>query len=329
MAAIVKNRLQKQGIGFGAQVRSKGEEHKFLSQVKAEDLIAYGFESEFIGRLPVIAVLEPLEVEDLRQILENPNNPVILAKKEDFRSYGIDIRFEEEALRIVAERAYEEKTGARGLVSVLEKVLLPYEKRLPSSSIRYVVITEDVVLDPVGELARLMERSDDPERWNRYQAIIEEEKRGIREQVLKREKHYVENYPLVFSPERVELVIEHHVRTGLQVEGIFDEVILLYNQIKVFESDFYEKYRFQIHFDDEAVNALVAKALERDTTATALCLEVSRDFDYGFKLISDRTGQSRFVLPGKSVLHPEVYIDELIRENYRQYPPDLSKAKKE
>lgn len=329
LAAIVKNRMQKQGIGFGAQVQSKGDDYKFLPHVKAEDLIAYGFESEFIGRLPVIAVLEPLEVEDLRQILENPNNPVILGKKEDFRSYGIDIRFEEDALRIIAERAYEEKTGARGLVSVLERVLLPYEKKLPSSSVRYVVITKDVVLNPEEELRRLMEHPDDPERLSRYQSIMEAEKRGIREQVLKREKHYVENYPLVFSPERVELVVEHHVRTGLPVEGIFDEVILLYNQIKVFESDFYDKFRFQIHFDDEAVDAILAKSLERDTNATAVCLEVSRDFDYGFKLISDRTGQTRFELPRKAVLHPEVYIDELIRENYRQFPPDLSKVKKE
>jgi len=77
--------------------------------VKAEDLIAYGFESEFIGRLPVTAIYEKLEVDDLFAILRNPNNPVILGKKKDFKSYGIDIQFEEEALYQLARKAYEEK----------------------------------------------------------------------------------------------------------------------------------------------------------------------------------------------------------------------------
>ncbi len=126
-----------------------------------------------MGRLPVVAVLEPLEVEDLLQILKNPNNPIINGKKEDFRSYGIDIRFEDEALRILAERAYLEKTGARGLVSVLEKVILPFEKKLPSSAIRHLAITADIVRDPEEELERLLK---DPERagnFETHQKLIE------------------------------------------------------------------------------------------------------------------------------------------------------------
>jgi ATP-dependent protease Clp ATPase subunit len=95
-----------------------------------------GFESEFIGRLPVIAIYEKLEIEDLYAILKNPNNPIILGKKKDFKSYGIDIQFEDEALHALAVKAYEEKTGARGLVSAVEKVLLKFEKRLPSTTIR-------------------------------------------------------------------------------------------------------------------------------------------------------------------------------------------------
>jgi ATP-dependent protease Clp ATPase subunit len=98
--------------------------------VKAEDLITFGFESEFIGRLPVTAVFEKLEVDDLYAILKNPNNPIILGKKKDFKSYGIDIQFEEKALYELSVKAYEEKTGARGLVSAVEKVLIKFEKRL-------------------------------------------------------------------------------------------------------------------------------------------------------------------------------------------------------
>jgi ATP-dependent protease Clp ATPase subunit len=114
---IVKKRLNREGIGFGAEIRSKDERADYLKQVKAEDLITYGFESEFIGRLPVTTVFEKLEVDDLYAILKNPNNPIVLGKKKDFKSYGIDIHFEDQALRDLAVKACEEKTGARGLRS--------------------------------------------------------------------------------------------------------------------------------------------------------------------------------------------------------------------
>src|SRR5512136_1892731 len=154
---IVKKRLNREGIGFGAEIRSKDERADYLKHVKAEDLIAYGFESEFIGRLPVTTVFEKLEVDDLYAILKNPNNPIILGKKKDFKSYGIDIQFEDQALHDLAVKAYEEKTGARGLVSAVEKVLLKFEKRLPSTPVRKLVVTKAVVENPRRELESLLQ----------------------------------------------------------------------------------------------------------------------------------------------------------------------------
>jgi ATP-dependent Clp protease ATP-binding subunit ClpX len=148
LSEIIKKRVKKQGIGFGAEVSSKSDDDYYFKMVKAEDFIQYGFESEFIGRLPVVAVLEQLSREDLYSILKNPKNPVINAKKADFRAYGIDIRFEDEAVHLLAERAYEERTGARGLVSVLEKAVLAFEKKLPSTDIRFLVVSPEVVKDP-------------------------------------------------------------------------------------------------------------------------------------------------------------------------------------
>jgi ATP-dependent Clp protease ATP-binding subunit ClpX len=325
LAPIVKKRLQKQGIGFGAQIHSKENDYRFARHVKAEDLIEYGFESEFVGRLPVVAVLESLEVEDLYEILRNPNNPIIAGKKEDFRSYGIDIKFEDDVLRLLAGMAFEEKTGARGLVSVIERVLLPFEKSLPSSTIRYLVVTRDVVLDPLGELSLTLNNPHDPKRLQHYVQIVENEKSSIRDQVMKREEHYVHHYPYVFSPERIELLVEQHLRTGLPIESIMNEMVSLCNQIRVFESDFYENFRFRIHFDEEAINQIIEEALQRGSSATAVCIGISRDFDYGFKLISDRSGQTEFTMSRKAVLQPSIYLDDLIRESYRNYPLDSSK----
>jgi len=329
LAAIAKKRMQKQGIGFGAQLRSKEDDTKYLRHVKAEDLIEYGFESEFVGRLPVVAVLEPLEVEDLYQILKNVRNPIIQGKKEDFRSYGIDIKFEDEALRLLAEKAFEEKTGARGLVSVIEKVLLPFEKRLPSSGIRHLVVGRQIVLTPAEELAHLFENPDDPQTLEAYDRALEEERLALQEQVAQQKKRFIESYPWVFSPDRVDLVLDYHLKTGFSIDGILDEVILMHNQIRVFEADFYEKHGFKISFDEEAISEIIKGALDRETTATAICVEISNDFDYGFKLISDRSGQRRFVLPKEAVVHHGTYLDELIRENYRQYPLSPSEMKTE
>ncbi len=322
LAPIVKKRMQQQGVGFGAQIQSKEDDHKFARHVKAEDMIEYGFESEFVGRLPVVAVLEPLEVEDLHEILKNPNNPIIVGKKEDFRSYGIDIKFQDDALRLLAEMAYEEKTGARGLVSVLERVLLPYEKNLPSSTVRCLVVTSEVVLDPLGELDRILGNPHDPERLQAYLQFIEKEKAVAREQVMTEGDRYLLQFPQIFSPERIELAVEQQLRIGLTVDAVMDEMVMLYNQIRVFESDFFENYHFRIHFDEEAINQIIEEALQRDSSATAVCLGVSRDFDYGFKLIADRSGQTEFTLPRRAILQPSIYLDELIRENYRNYPLD-------
>ena len=111
---IIKKRTTSQGIGFGAAQTSTVSKPDIIKQVKAEDLISYGFESEFVGRLPVKAVFERLKEEDLLKILQTPNNPVLLNKKLDFATYGIDIRFSNNALELLAEKAYTENIGARG-----------------------------------------------------------------------------------------------------------------------------------------------------------------------------------------------------------------------
>jgi endopeptidase Clp ATP-binding regulatory subunit ClpX len=331
LAEIVKKRLQKHEIGFGAEIHSRENDYRFLKHVKAEDLIQFGFESEFVGRVPVVAVLDPLEIEDLYQILKNPRNPIITGKREDFRSYGIDIRFEDEALHILAERAYPEKTGARGLVSVLEKVILPFEKKLPSTAIRSFAITQKIVMDPEGEVFQLAGDLENQENLETFQRLVQAEKTAVRDHILQIRKKYSENYPLVFNPDRTELVINHHVKTGIAAESVFGEVLNLFNQVRMFEADFYEKHGFKIHFNEQALNEIIREALDQGQSATAICQTISVDYDYGFRLIADRSGQTQFILPREAVTSHQKYLDELIRESYRQYPlgpGELSKESK-
>lgn len=157
---IVRKRLNQGKVGFqGGTERSQerdADRTSSLKQVKTEDLINYGFESEFVGRLPVMAVLEPLTVEDLYAILTSPTSSVVLGKKRDFKAYGIELTFDDAALHLLAEEAAKEQTGARSLVGVCERALLKFEKTLPSTDIKSFHVTADVVKNPSAALQTLL-----------------------------------------------------------------------------------------------------------------------------------------------------------------------------
>lgn len=153
---IIKKRLNMQAIGFDKKLIQKGSKQNIQKEVKTEDLIQYGFESEFVGRLPVTVLLNELDEEGLYKILKNKYSSVVLGKKLDFRSYGIELDFTDEALRMLAHKAHEEKTGARGLLSVFEKALIKFEKTLPSTNIKELLVDKNVVNDPESALQKML-----------------------------------------------------------------------------------------------------------------------------------------------------------------------------
>ena len=146
---IIQQRSSKSGIGFTADVKTEREEQKIgelLHDVEPEDLIKFGLIPEFVGRLPVVATLEELDEDALISILEEPKNALTKQYKKLFDMEGVELEFREDALRAVAKRAMKRKTGARGLRTILESVLLETMYELPSSSTaKKVVLDESVV----------------------------------------------------------------------------------------------------------------------------------------------------------------------------------------
>ena len=179
---IIKKRLRQQGIGFEADLHSPEASLEMLKEVRAQDLIEFGFESEFIGRLPVIVVLDELTKDDLVAILKNPNNPIILSKKRDFMAYDISLQFEDEALDALAGIASHEKTGARGLVSAVERTLMPFEKHLPSTGITRLLVTARLVENPEQELKRIdsQQGMDDAESEQAFEGAAANEKERVK-----------------------------------------------------------------------------------------------------------------------------------------------------
>lgn len=139
------------GIGFGAEVTSekqKATESELLAQIEPEDLIKFGLIPEFIGRLPVIATLSELDKHALIQILTQPKNALTKQYKALFDLEGVDLSFTEEAITAIAEKALMRKTGARGLRSIVETILLDTMYELPSlENIKEVIVTKETVFE--------------------------------------------------------------------------------------------------------------------------------------------------------------------------------------
>ena len=146
---VIRDRSEKGGIGFSAEVRSKDEERnlgEIFADVESEDLIKYGLIPEFVGRLPVVATLEELDEEALVRILTEPKNALTKQYARLFEMEGADLEIREDALYAIARKAMARKTGARGLRTILEQILLDTMYDLPSmDDVSKVVVDETVV----------------------------------------------------------------------------------------------------------------------------------------------------------------------------------------
>ncbi|CAI8373838.1 MAG: ATP-dependent Clp protease ATP-binding subunit ClpX [Rhodospirillaceae bacterium] len=152
---IISGRNSGAGIGFGADVRDPDERNisQLLGDLEPEDLIKFGLIPEFIGRLPVIATLEDLDEEALIRILTEPKNALTKQYKALFDMDGVTLDFREDALRAIAKKAIERKTGARGLRSILEAILMDPMFDIPTATdIEEVIINEEVVTGTASPL---------------------------------------------------------------------------------------------------------------------------------------------------------------------------------
>src|SRR5690606_9407871 len=145
---IIKRRLGKKVIGFGSESSVVDEKEELLSKVLPEDLLSFGLIPEFIGRIPVIATLEKLDEEALIQILTKPKNALVKQYQKLLQLDDVELEFEEEALREIAKKAIERKTGARGLRSIVESIMLEVMFELPSrEDVVKCIITKESVTE--------------------------------------------------------------------------------------------------------------------------------------------------------------------------------------
>jgi ATP-dependent Clp protease ATP-binding subunit ClpX len=160
---IIRDRSERSGIGFSATVRSQDTTAtvgETLADVEPEDLVRYGLIPEFVGRLPMIATLNELDVEALIRILKEPKNALTKQYAKLFEMEGVEILFRDDALRAIATRAKERKTGARGLRSIMESVLLETMYKIPSERNVSKVIIDEAVIKGESEPLLMYENSE-------------------------------------------------------------------------------------------------------------------------------------------------------------------------
>ncbi len=146
--SIIQKRTSKKSMGFGAEIESKQvvDLGSLLKQIQPEDLLKFGLIPEFVGRLPVVVTLDQLDEEALVKILTEPKNALTKQYKRLFEIDGVLLELEEEALRLIAKKAIERKTGARGLRGIIEGIMMDIMYEIPSrDDIEKVIITEDTV----------------------------------------------------------------------------------------------------------------------------------------------------------------------------------------
>ena len=162
---VIQNRSTKGGIGFSAEVRSKEEGKKVgesLREVEPDDLVKFGLIPEFVGRLPVLATLDELDEAALMQILTEPKNALTKQYAKLFEMESVDLEFRSDALKAVARKALERKTGARGLRSILEGVLLDTMYEIPSQKDVSKVVIDESVIEGSSKPLLIYENSEPP-----------------------------------------------------------------------------------------------------------------------------------------------------------------------
>ncbi len=152
----VRKRLREATIGFGARSTTPDTDAEVMLQAQTRDFIDFGFEPEFIGRLPVRVNCHPLAVDDLFTILKSSEGSIIRQYEQTFAAYGIEVLFLDEGLRRIAELSGEEQTGARGLMTVCERIFREFKYELPSTSVKRFVVTRQLVDAPAEALTKLL-----------------------------------------------------------------------------------------------------------------------------------------------------------------------------
>ena len=215
ISGVIEHRVRSSAIGFGAFGKgTAGQADDLLSQVSTADFVEYGLEPEFIGRLPIRVVCKPLTVDDLFEILHRAEGSIVRQYERAFRAYGIEVFFDEPGLRRIAEMAAEEKTGARGLLTVCERLLRSFKYELPGSGVNRITVDTGLIDQPDKRLAELLEQG--------HRAIAEDLAAVAREFARRLASRYSINVEM--APDALDILVERALAENIHMRDLCAQV---------------------------------------------------------------------------------------------------------
>lgn len=314
MEDIISKRLKKDVIGFNAPLVSSQDHKDILHLVKSEDLINFGFESEFVGRLPVRTVLNSLNEDDLFEILNNPNNPTILGKKADFMAYGIKVNFDSKSLRLIAKNAAMENTGARGLVNSVENALLPFETKLPSTDIKKFSFTKDIIEHPKNTLDAIDNSEKKFEIDSLFQSLVSEEEKKINQYIEKNIENLESAIGFMFTKAMRLSAAKHYSRN---IETINDAMYMVkeaFYNVKSLEEEAFIDKNIMVELSRDATEFLIDEYLFNNLNYLDIKKSFIENFSLGLMLASEKTDKNKFVITKEGLIDPEDYISKILNE---------------
>ncbi len=212
---IVRRRLEHNSIGFGSGKERDAKTDDIFDRATTQDFVEFGFEPEFIGRLPIKVACHHLGKADLFDILKNSEGSILKQYVGAFQEYGIDISFQDDALLKIAELAENEKTGARALSTICESILREYKYELPSSNVHTLEVNSKLVANPTAHLKELL---DDP--WFGQAVIPHQQISSYFDQY--KSKHGI---MLTLDSEGARALTNEAIRRALDIEDLLDELL--------------------------------------------------------------------------------------------------------
>ncbi len=230
---IVSKRLSRNKIGFTSPgVRSiKDEKTELLQRATTQDFVQFGFEPEFIGRLPVRVACVPLEKPHLVAILKNKEGSILSQYQESFAAYDIDLQFTDDAIEKIADLALEEKTGARALMTVCEKILRNFKFELPSSGVYQLTVDQNLIEAPQVALSKLLER-------------VPQSARTMSREIRNFEKDFFRNHDMHirFAPDACSLIMEKSATLGMDITNFCTQTLVSFEHgLKLIEQNTSQK----------------------------------------------------------------------------------------
>jgi hypothetical protein len=198
-------------------------------------------------------------------------------------------------------------------VSAVEKALLKFEKRFPSTEHKQLLVTRTLVENPARELERLLDEPEDPADRERFQQAWDRERAALVERIRDRAQELGGKFDTAMTDARLALIADRHLELGLDLPQAFEEVWLMIQQVREYELRFFERFNIRLKFSEEGIDTVLAKALKAQVSVWSICENFSKDFEYGFKLVQEKTGLNRFLINPEAIENTEAYIQKLLQ----------------